>query len=135
LNILKGIANAADFRKLYAAQALHAGLVILIPNVNGEMQQRLFVGCINLDFAPASNPKMAWLFARATLLASGDSWRRSGSLPSDARTRFNPHPAESQSSATNRNRTARSGRTLISRCPGFTGACLNVAPYQATNDL
>jgi predicted nuclease of predicted toxin-antitoxin system len=34
--------NAADFRKLYATEPLHAGLVILIPNVDGEMQQRLF---------------------------------------------------------------------------------------------
>ncbi len=38
--------NAADFRKLYAAQPLHAGLVILIPNVDGEMQQRLFTGAL-----------------------------------------------------------------------------------------
>ncbi len=34
--------NAVDFRQLYAAQPLHAGLVILIPNVDSEMQQRLF---------------------------------------------------------------------------------------------
>ncbi len=34
--------NAVDFRKLYAAQPLHAGLVLLIPNVDGDMQQRLF---------------------------------------------------------------------------------------------
>jgi predicted nuclease of predicted toxin-antitoxin system len=32
--------NAADFRKLYAAQPLHAGLVILIPNVNGSCSSR-----------------------------------------------------------------------------------------------
>jgi len=38
--------NAADFRKLYAAEPLHAGLVILIPNVDGEMQQRLFRGAL-----------------------------------------------------------------------------------------
>ena len=38
--------NAVDFRQLYAAQPLHAGLVILIPNVDGEMQQRLFAGAI-----------------------------------------------------------------------------------------
>jgi predicted nuclease of predicted toxin-antitoxin system len=34
--------NAGDFRQLYAAAALHAGLVILIPVVNRVMQQRLF---------------------------------------------------------------------------------------------
>ena len=34
--------NASDFRQLYAAQPLHAGLVILIPVVNRVMQQRLF---------------------------------------------------------------------------------------------
>lgn len=39
--------NAADFRKLYAAEPLHAGLVILIPNVDGEMQQRLFKGALD----------------------------------------------------------------------------------------
>jgi predicted nuclease of predicted toxin-antitoxin system len=38
--------NAVDFRKLYAAQPLHAGLVILLPNVDGEMQQRLFHGAL-----------------------------------------------------------------------------------------
>ena len=34
--------NASDFRRLYAAQPLHAGLVILIPAVNRQVQQKLF---------------------------------------------------------------------------------------------
>jgi predicted nuclease of predicted toxin-antitoxin system len=34
--------NASDFRQLYAAQPLHAGLVILIPAVSREVQQQLF---------------------------------------------------------------------------------------------
>ena len=34
--------NASDFRQLYAAQPLHAGLVILIPAVNRVVQQKLF---------------------------------------------------------------------------------------------
>ncbi len=34
--------NASDFRRLYAAQPLHAGLVILIPAVDRILQQRLF---------------------------------------------------------------------------------------------
>jgi predicted nuclease of predicted toxin-antitoxin system len=34
--------NASDFRRLYAAQELHPGLVILVPNVEREMQLRLF---------------------------------------------------------------------------------------------
>jgi predicted nuclease of predicted toxin-antitoxin system len=34
--------NASDFRHLYAAQPLHAGLIVLIPAVNRAMQQRLF---------------------------------------------------------------------------------------------
>ena len=34
--------NASDFRQLYAAQPLHAGLIILIPVVNRVVQQRLF---------------------------------------------------------------------------------------------
>jgi predicted nuclease of predicted toxin-antitoxin system len=34
--------NAEDFRKLYAAEPLHPGLIILIPNVNRERQLALF---------------------------------------------------------------------------------------------
>jgi predicted nuclease of predicted toxin-antitoxin system len=34
--------NVADFRRLYAAQDLHPGLVILIPNTDRETQVRLF---------------------------------------------------------------------------------------------
>lgn len=30
--------NAGDFRRLFAAQTLHAGLVILIPNADRTMQ-------------------------------------------------------------------------------------------------
>ena len=33
--------NASDFRRLYAVQPLHAGLVIIIPSVNRVEQQRL----------------------------------------------------------------------------------------------
>ena len=34
--------NAGDFRRLYGTQPLHAGLVIIIPNVNRAAQQQLF---------------------------------------------------------------------------------------------
>lgn len=34
--------NASDFRVLYATQPLHAGLVIIIPNVSRPVQQQLF---------------------------------------------------------------------------------------------
>jgi predicted nuclease of predicted toxin-antitoxin system len=34
--------NASDFRTLYAAQPLHAGLIVIIPSVNRLEQQRLF---------------------------------------------------------------------------------------------
>jgi hypothetical protein len=34
--------NASDFRRLYVAQPLHAGLVILIPVVSRILQQKLF---------------------------------------------------------------------------------------------
>lgn len=34
--------NASDFRRLYAAEALHAGLVILLPNVPRSAQEALF---------------------------------------------------------------------------------------------
>ena len=39
--------NASDFRHLYAAQPLHAGLVILIPAVNRAMQQHLFKAALD----------------------------------------------------------------------------------------
>ncbi len=39
--------NASDFRRLYAKEALHAGLVILIPNVRRELQRRLFRGALD----------------------------------------------------------------------------------------
>jgi predicted nuclease of predicted toxin-antitoxin system len=38
--------NAGDFRKLYAAHAIHPGLVIIIPNVNRAVQQQLFSAAI-----------------------------------------------------------------------------------------
>ncbi len=38
--------NATDFRRLYAAQSLHAGLIIIVPNVGRAMQQRLFLGAL-----------------------------------------------------------------------------------------
>jgi predicted nuclease of predicted toxin-antitoxin system len=39
--------NASDFRQLYAAQPLHAGLVILIPVVNRHLQRRLFKAALD----------------------------------------------------------------------------------------
>lgn len=39
--------NASDFRRLYAAQPLHAGLVIIIPNVNRMLQRQLFRGALD----------------------------------------------------------------------------------------
>ena len=39
--------NASDFRQLYAAQPLHAGLVILIPVVNRNVQRRLFKAALD----------------------------------------------------------------------------------------
>lgn len=39
--------NASDFRRLYAKEALHAGLVIMIPNVRRELQRRLFRGALD----------------------------------------------------------------------------------------
>ena len=37
----------SDFRRLFAAQPLHAGLVILIPNVGRAMQGRLFKAALD----------------------------------------------------------------------------------------
>jgi predicted nuclease of predicted toxin-antitoxin system len=39
--------NASDFRQLYAAQPLHAGLLILIPVVNRNVQKRLFKAALD----------------------------------------------------------------------------------------
>ena len=39
--------NAGDFRKIYATQPLHAGLVIIIPNTGRKMQQQLFKGALD----------------------------------------------------------------------------------------
>ena len=39
--------NAADFRRLYGAQALHAGLVIIVPQVPPARQRELFNGLLN----------------------------------------------------------------------------------------
>jgi predicted nuclease of predicted toxin-antitoxin system len=38
--------NASDFRRLYAVQPLHAGLVIIIPNVGRAIQRQLFLGAL-----------------------------------------------------------------------------------------
>jgi predicted nuclease of predicted toxin-antitoxin system len=34
--------NGNDFRKIYATQALHAGLIIIVPNVSRDAQSGLF---------------------------------------------------------------------------------------------
>jgi predicted nuclease of predicted toxin-antitoxin system len=47
--------NASDFRQLYAAQSLHAGLVIVIPNVSRVLQQRLFRAALD-EFATIGEP-------------------------------------------------------------------------------
>jgi predicted nuclease of predicted toxin-antitoxin system len=39
--------NGSDFRRLYATQPLHVGLVIIIPNVNRVQQQRLFLSALD----------------------------------------------------------------------------------------
>ena len=39
--------NASDFRRPYATQQLHAGLVIIIPSVNRVEQQRLSRGALD----------------------------------------------------------------------------------------
>ena len=40
--------NASDFRRLYAADLLHPGLVIIIPNVRRVVQQQLFKAAIKM---------------------------------------------------------------------------------------
>ena len=47
--------NASDFRRLYAAQLLHAGLVIRVPAVHRDLQQRLFKAALD-EFATIGEP-------------------------------------------------------------------------------
>ena len=47
--------NASDFQQLYAAQPLHAGLVILIPVVNRVAQRQLFKAALD-EFATIGEP-------------------------------------------------------------------------------
>jgi len=39
--------NASDFRRLYAAEPLHAGLIILIPVVNRLQQRKFFQAALD----------------------------------------------------------------------------------------
>ncbi len=46
--------NAKDFRRLYAHEEVHAGLVILIPNVPPTDQRELFDAALDdLELAPS----------------------------------------------------------------------------------
>jgi len=40
--------NASDFRKLYATQPLHAGLIILLPSAGFEVHKQLFKYALEL---------------------------------------------------------------------------------------
>jgi predicted nuclease of predicted toxin-antitoxin system len=39
--------NASDFRRLYGAQSLHAGLIIMIPVVDRTLQRKLFQAALD----------------------------------------------------------------------------------------
>jgi predicted nuclease of predicted toxin-antitoxin system len=39
--------NAADFRRLYRGQPLHAGLVIIVPQVSPSFQRQLFAATLD----------------------------------------------------------------------------------------
>jgi predicted nuclease of predicted toxin-antitoxin system len=47
--------NASDFRRLYATQSLHAGLVIIVPNVNRVVQRQLFRSALD-ELAQVGEP-------------------------------------------------------------------------------
>ena len=47
--------NASDFRPLYAAESLHAGLVILIPVVGRVLQRKLFRAALD-ELAVTGDP-------------------------------------------------------------------------------
>jgi predicted nuclease of predicted toxin-antitoxin system len=40
--------NASDFRRLYARALLHAGLIIIVPNVDRAAQRRLFRAALDV---------------------------------------------------------------------------------------
>jgi len=40
--------NAADFRKLYAREEVHAGLVIIVPQVRPALQRELFEAVLDM---------------------------------------------------------------------------------------
>lgn len=44
--------NARDFRKLYASEELHAGLIIIVPQVLPALQRELFIAVLH-EFADA----------------------------------------------------------------------------------
>ena len=44
--------NASDFRKLYATTPLHAGLIIILPNVDRALQQELFRAALEAIVTP-----------------------------------------------------------------------------------
>lgn len=44
--------NARDFRKLYASEELHAGLIIIVPQVIPALQRELFIAVLH-EFADA----------------------------------------------------------------------------------
>jgi predicted nuclease of predicted toxin-antitoxin system len=44
--------NASDFRKLYATTPLHAGLIIIVPNVDWTLQKVLFRAALEAVFMP-----------------------------------------------------------------------------------
>jgi hypothetical protein len=54
--------NAADFRKLYADQSLHAGLMILIPNVTANLRTRLLKGAVDTLATHSVGPNRASRF-------------------------------------------------------------------------
>jgi len=39
--------NGVDFRKLYATEPIHAGLIILVPSAGRKVQKELFVGALD----------------------------------------------------------------------------------------
>lgn len=46
--------NARDFRKLYASEELHAGLIIIVPQVLPALQRELFIAVLQ-EFADAQD--------------------------------------------------------------------------------
>ena len=104
--------NAADFRRLYRAQALHAGLVILVPQSPPNQQRALFAAAIE-----EIGGEDALVNQALEILVEGDG--TDAHLRPQVRLRPGPHPSSRW--CITRRRAVKpdsSKKFFVARCPG-----------------